>query len=1204
MVYSESKLYDQFEFFLKSYRSLDGRLLYREQITRLASEQKRSIVINYQDIIKFDPELAVSLVESPGLAIGECTKAAIETLKIENFDYAQSIEREFKVRIRGLPERLNLRNITSKYIDKLISLGGMVVRTSEIMPLLKVAAFICPSGHVTYVIQKDTLLKLPSKCSQCNETRNFDLDRTKSVFTDFQILRIQELPEELPPGQLPQYIDIEIDGDVVNVARPGDRIIVTGIIRAEGEKNKKIIQSSLFKIKLEGLYIEELSRSNERIEITPEDEEKIKELTKTPDLYQNLIFSLAPGIYGHNEIKEALLLMSVGSPQVFLPDGQALRGDINVLLVGDPGTAKSELLKYVSRLAPRALYTSGRGSTAAGLTAAVVKEANGMMMLEAGAVVLADQGIACIDEFDKMKPEDRGVLHEVMEQQSYHPSFEISLANGSRMAIGSFVDDLFKKNPLMVIQGKDCEILPVIGGPEIQTCEIITGKIVRTHIHRVSRHKAPEKFVVIKYSNGRQIIVTPEHPVFVYRGGDFITTVPAIEIKKYDYAPVPIKIPNSSDVVLLKKPSSTEQTDKEMHLPDSLSPELSKLLGFLISGGNFYTGNSYEINFSNADPALLKSVEKLFNNIFHLVPSIQVKGGVTIQRYISKPLFMWFKENFPEVLANEREKRVPYKILGSSVKNTREFLASAFLCDGYVKTTAICYRTRSPKLAEDYQDLLHKLGIMSRITHDDLNNFFNVCMTDNFAHYFINQVSEDLDKRLEKVRTLNKNRSWVTEGDDVLPPQIVSKIINLMDALGLKQSNYFHGHTQFGINRRVVEKCLTEIENKIKKFEAFSSSSSPYYNLRQDRKKIGISQQKLATICKIKRTSISYLEKGRYDASSQIMVQTLRKKVKEYSKGLQLELQKVKSLIKYEFIQISATEIVKNEGNLKCDWVYDITIEPTHNFISKGLILHNTVSVAKGGIVATLNARTSIVAAANPLLGKYDTYKNLYENINLPIPLLNRFDLIFIIRDIPNRETDEKLADHILEIRKKSDYVYHPPIEFNLLRKYLEYVKRANPKLSVEASEKIKAFYLEMRGSSQEGTIAITARQLETLIRLTLARARLLLKENADAEDATRALELLKSMLETVGVDVRTKKFDIGGILQGKPASERSQLQIALETFTKLCGPKNMPVEEKTIIDELIKTGKFTNEDAVRIITIMLRNGQIYEKEWGKYSLV
>jgi len=680
MVYSESKLYDQFEFFLKSYRAQDGKLKYREQISRLASEQKRSILINYQDIIRFDPELAVSLAESPTQAIEECTKAALETIKIENLDYALSIEREFKVRIHGLPERLNLRNITSKYIDKMISLGGMVVRTSEIMPLLKVAAFVCPSGHVTHIIQKGTLLKTPSKCSQCNETRNFELDRSRSIFTDYQILRIQELPEELPPGQLPQYIDIEIDGDIVNIARPGDRIIVTGIIRAEAERNKKPFQSSLFKIKLEGLYIEELSRSNERIEITAEDEEKIKELAKAPDVYGNLIFSLAPGIYGHNEIKEALLLMAVGSPQVSLPDGQALRGDINVLLVGDPGTAKSELLKYVSRLAPRALYTSGRGSTAAGLTAAVVKEANGMMMLEAGAVVLADQGIACIDEFDKMKPEDRSVLHEVMEQQ--------------------------------------------------------------------------------------------------------------------------------------------------------------------------------------------------------------------------------------------------------------------------------------------------------------------------------------------------------------------------------------------------------------------------------------------------------------------------------------------------------------------------------------------TVSVAKGGIVATLNARTSIVAAANPLLGKYNTFKNLYENINLPIPLLNRFDLIFIVRDLPNRESDEKLAEHILEIRKKGNYAYYPPIEFNLLRKYLEYAKRVNPKLSEEASEKIKAFYLEMRGVSQEDTIAITARQLETLIRLTLARARLLLKENADAEDATRAIELVKSMLETVGVDVRTKKIDIGGILQGKPASERSQLQIALETFTKLCGPKNEPVDERTVIDELVKTGKFTNEDAVRIITIMLRNGQIYEKAWGKYSLV
>ena len=159
-------------------------------------------------------------------------------------------------------------------------------------------------------------------------------------------------------------------------------------------------------------------RSTEREEVSPEEEKIIKSLTQNSGIYQRLIDSFAPHIEGHSLIKEAILLLIVGSTQRHLQDGSKIRGDINVFLVGDPGTAKSEMLKFCARIAPRGLYTSGRGSTAAGLTAAVVRDKTGIMMLEAGAVVLGDQGLVCIDEFDKMKPEDRSALHEVMEQQS------------------------------------------------------------------------------------------------------------------------------------------------------------------------------------------------------------------------------------------------------------------------------------------------------------------------------------------------------------------------------------------------------------------------------------------------------------------------------------------------------------------------------------------------------------------------------------------------------------------------------------------------------------------------------------------------------------------------------------------------------------------------------------------------------------------
>ena len=165
-----------------------------------------------------------------------------------------------------------------------------------------------------------------------------------------------------------------------------------------------------------------------REEVSLEDEKRIHALSKTPDVYQRIIDSFAPHILGQSLIKEAILLLTVGSNQRILGDGSKIRGDINIFLVGDPGTAKSEMLKFCARIAPRGLYTSGRGSTAAGLTAAIVRDKTGIMMLEAGAVVLGDQGLVCIDEFDKMKPEDRSALHEVMEQQS------VSIAKGGIVA--------------------------------------------------------------------------------------------------------------------------------------------------------------------------------------------------------------------------------------------------------------------------------------------------------------------------------------------------------------------------------------------------------------------------------------------------------------------------------------------------------------------------------------------------------------------------------------------------------------------------------------------------------------------------------------------------------------------------------------------------------------------------------------------------
>ena len=687
--FTESALSDKVKEFLTRFKDKNGNYKYVEQIDEMMPKNAKFIIVDYNDLV-VEPEIEIIFTTDPDRILNAFSRAIKEALQTRFPDYAEKIKDEVRVRLINYPLQRSLRQINAETIGNITSVSGMVVRASEVKPLAKELVFVCPDEHQTKVIQlKGMDVKIPIVCDNPScKHRDFELKPEASKFIDFQILRLQELPEDLPPGQLPHYIDVTIRQDLVDNARPGDRIILSGIVRVEQESVAGIPRghSGLYRLRIEGNNIEFLggrgsktSRKIQREEVSPEDEKMIKTLSQSPDVYQRLIDSFAPHIQGQSLIKEAILLLIVGSTQRLLGDGSKIRGDINVFLVGDPGTAKSEMLKFCARIAPRGLYTSGRGSTAAGLTAAVVRDKTGIMMLEAGAVVLGDQGLVCIDEFDKMKPEDRSALHEVMEQQS--------------------------------------------------------------------------------------------------------------------------------------------------------------------------------------------------------------------------------------------------------------------------------------------------------------------------------------------------------------------------------------------------------------------------------------------------------------------------------------------------------------------------------------------ASIAKGGIVATLNARTSILAAANPMYGKYDPFKNITENVNLPIPLLTRFDLIFVVRDIPGREKDEKIARHIIELHTPQGTDKRSVIDVDTLTKYLSYAKRSSPNLTKEAEEKILEYYLQMRNVESEEMITVTPRQLEGIIRLSTARARLLMKDKVEEEDAERAIFLIQSMLQDAGVDVNTGKVDLG-VLQGRPRSEVSKMQLFMDILKSMEGDNKVSVEERAFVKELEKTEKFTEEEARNYIRRMLREASIYESKPGHYNRV
>jgi replicative DNA helicase Mcm len=402
---------------------------YRQRISQLAVSGKTSLIVEFEDILTFDHRLADQLLEKPDEYLKHADNAAQNQLAIEAPEYAE--KQKITVRVVRLLEPTPLRKLGAAHIGKLVMIEGIVVRSTPVRPMVMRAAFKCKGcGNITYVDQTGPFLKAPFACSDpsCRRKGPFDFVQEESTFIDSQDLRVQERPEDLPPGQLPRTLHVKLVGsEIVDVARPGDHVSVVGIVRAAAPTMPKVGKLRTFILHLDTNSIEVLGKEPEATLPSPEEEKQILELAKDPWIHRKIINSIAPSIYGYEHVKEAIMYLLFGGVPKTLPD-ISIRGELNILLVGDPGTAKSQLLQYVARVAPRGLYTSGRGTTAAGLTAAVIREKGGGMSLEAGALVLADKGIACIDEIDKMRPEDRVAIHEAMEQHT------VSVAKGGIVA--------------------------------------------------------------------------------------------------------------------------------------------------------------------------------------------------------------------------------------------------------------------------------------------------------------------------------------------------------------------------------------------------------------------------------------------------------------------------------------------------------------------------------------------------------------------------------------------------------------------------------------------------------------------------------------------------------------------------------------------------------------------------------------------------
>ena len=1109
-----TELIDRFEEFYRNY--------YRNEIGELAQKypnDQKSLYIDWDDLYRFDPDLADDYRTKPE----QIQEYAEEALRLYDLPVDVSLG-QAHVRVRNLPESEDIRDLRHEHHGNLVAVRGIIRKATDVRPKVIEAAFECQRcGTLTRIPQTAGDFQEPHDCQGCERQGPFRLNTDQSQFIDAQKLRVQESPEGLRGGETPQSIDINIEDDITGHVTAGDHVRVTGILKLDqrGNDNEK---SPMFDIYMEGVSVEIEDEQFEEMEISEEDKKEIVELSNEPDLYEKMVGAIAPSIYGYEKEKLAMMIQLFSGVTKSLPDGSRIRGDLHMLLIGDPGTGKC------------------------------LKGDTNVTLADGRTVPIRD---LVESNLQNPKPVDDGVWDDV--------DFEV---------------------------------------PSLQA----DGTITAQRAKKVWKREAPDKLYRIRTATGRELDVTPSHPLFVQSDGSFVAKK-AEELSEDTFVAVPRNVSaDGTNELNVEFRTSQAHNRIDLDLPDTWTPALARLIGYIVAEGYVEQrdDNTGFVSITNNDREVIDDATSILESLnLNVTERVPHEGKTATELMCSAGELVSFLRSLHEtILLPSADRRVPPELMGVSDRITAAFLKAYIEGEGHVSATQreITVASMSEELLEDVRSMLLSLGIVSQL-ESRANGSYRLRISGKpFARY-VERIGFVTERKTEAASEF-EHTSGNTNTDVI--PELGHELRRIRETLGLTQ-------TECGLPR------------------------STYQHYERGRRNPG--RDSLEAVVDAFETRLDGLEATDIGDETAIAdgggLDSLRQ-----------DIDALRSLVEGDVAwdRIESIESVDPDA----EWVYDLEVEGTHNYVSNGVVSHNSqmlsyirqiaprsvytsgkgsssagltaaavrddfgdgqqwtleagalvladqgiaavdeldkmspedrsamhqaleqqeISISKAGINATLKSRCSLLGAANPKYGRFDQYEPIGEQIDLEPALISRFDLIFTVTDQPDEETDRNLASHIIQTNYAGELHTHrtenatsnfteeevatvteevaPTIEPDLLRKYVAYAKRnCFPTMTEEAKERIEDFYVDLRlkGQDEDAPVPVTARKLEALVRLAEASARIRLSDTVEEDDAERAVDIALYCMKQIGIDPETGEFDADVVETGTSKTQRDRIQ-------------------------------------------------------------